>query len=232
MKTILIKLSGGALGGSTDLKFSEQVLNNIYNQILNLQKNNYKIALVTGGGNLFRGKELLEKINIDPPIAHTISMLAIVQNGLVLQNFLKNKGLDIILMSSFNIPQVCETYSYNLTKKYLNQNKILIFSGGLGNAFFTTDTTAVQRSLEINADFLVFVKNNADGVYTSDPNKNLDAKKIDKITCTEILTKNLQVMDSSAIALARENDLNIRVIGMNELDKITDEKIGTKIIPE
>ncbi len=230
-KKILIKISGEALAykGSD---YKEEVLLNIAEQVKKIIKDGYQVALVLGGGNLFRGKELIEKISVERPTADYIGMLAIVQNSLVLRDFFESKGLETRVSSAITMSQVCEPYIPKRVKRHLEKGRVVILSAGLGQPFFSSDTTCVQRALELGFDMVVMAKNGIDAVYTDDPNKNPEAKKIKEITASEILEKNLTFADPAAISLARENNLQIKVIGMDDILKINDSEIGTIIYPK
>ncbi len=229
-KKILIKLSGGALSES-DEKYTETVLSRTAEKIKKLQDDDYEIALVVGGGNLFRGKELSSKLPIKRPTADYVGMLATVQNALVVRDFFESKGLVVRVASAISMPQICEQYIPQRARRHMAKGRIVIFAGGLGNPYFSTDSAAAQRALEQNCEMLVLAKDGVDGVYTADPKKDTSAKKIHTTTCTEILEKNLAIADSAAISLARDNRLPIKVISMNDLDKLSDENIGTTINP-
>ena len=228
-KKILIKLSGEALadGGSN---YKENVLKNISLEVKNLIDKDYQVALVVGGGNLFRGKELIEKVAVERPTADYIGMLAIVQNALVLRDFFESVGIETRVSSAITMSQVCEPYIPKRVSRHLSKKRVVILAAGLGQPFFSSDTTCVQRALELGFDMVVMAKNGVDGVYTADPNKDKDAKKIVQITASEVLEKNLTFADPAAISLARENNLAIKVIGMEDISKIEDEIIGTSIL--
>ncbi len=231
MNKILIKLSGEALanGGSN---YNEEVLKDISIKVKDLIKNNTQVALVVGGGNLFRGRELIEHVAVERPTADYIGMLAIVQNALVLRDFFESVGIDTRVASSISMRQVCEPYIPKKITRHLDKGRVVILAAGLGQPFFSSDTTCVQRALELGFDMVVMAKNGVDGVYTADPDKDVNAKKISNITASEVLEKNLTFADPAAISLARENKLSIKVIGMEDITRLTDKTIGTSILPE
>ncbi len=230
-KKILIKLSGGALS-SGDEKYNEDVLKSTANKIKGIQNKGYEIALVVGGGNLFRGRDLSGNLSIRRPTADYIGMLATVQNALVLRDYFESQNLVVRVASAIAMPQICESYVPQRARRHLAKNRIVIFAGGTGMPFFTTDTTAAQRALELNCGTIVLAKDGVDGVYTADPDINSDAEKIQTISATEIIEKDLKVADASAIAMCRDNNLPIKVVSMNNLDKFDDESVGTIINPE
>lgn len=230
-KKILIKLSGEALadGGSN---YKEDVLLTIAHQMKQLLALDYQVALVVGGGNLFRGKELVEKVSVDRPTADYIGMLAIIQNALVLRDYFQSQGVDTRVSSAIAMQQICEPYIPSRVKRHLEKGRVIILAAGMGLPYFSSDTTCVQRALELGFDRVVMAKNGVDGVYTADPNKDDSAQKIDKISCSEILEKQLGFADAAAVSLAMENGLEMQVIGMEDIDKIGQEGIGTLVVPK
>jgi uridylate kinase len=232
-KRILLKISGEALSGKTDgKKYSEEMFADIVSQIQDLQKQNVEIGIVVGGGNLFRGRDLSGLPGVKRMTADYIGMLGTVQNALVLRDYFESKGIKTIVSSAIAIRRVCEEMPVNEVEKRMGEGTIVIFAAGLGAPYFSTDSNAVQRSLEIGADMLVMAKNGVDGVYTADPKTDSSAKKIDLMTCADVLAKNLKVADASAIALAREHGLAIKVVSMSDIKNLLDEKIGSLITPE
>jgi uridylate kinase len=226
---ILIKLSGEALanGGSN---YKEEVLKEIGNSVKSLIDSGTSVALVVGGGNLFRGKELIEKVEVARPTADYIGMLAIVQNALVLRDYFESMDIQTRVISSITMQQVCEPYLPKRVERHLEKGRVVILAAGLGQPFFSSDTTCVQRALELGFDMVVMAKNGTDGVYTADPNKDPEATLIKEITASEILEKNLTFADPAAVSLARENNLPLKVIGMDDIENLLDESIGTKVL--
>lgn len=232
-KRILIKISGEALSPkSTDQKYSEEVLKDIVGQIQSLRDQKIEIALVVGGGNLFRGRDLSGLPGVKRMTADYIGMLGTVQNSLVLRDYFENNGIPCVVSSAIGMRRVCEEMLQAEVEKYIKKGKIIIFAAGLGAAYFSTDSNAVQRSLEIGASMLVMAKNGVDGIYTADPKIDPKATRIDRITCAEVLNRNLKVADASAIALAKENKLPIKVISLKDISKLMDESIGSVVLPE
>lgn len=229
-KRILIKLSGGALAGGGDA-YTEGVLKDTAQQIKEVQESGYQVMLVVGGGNLFRGRELIEKVAIQRPTADYIGMLATVQNALVIRDYFETQGLDVRVSSAIAMPQICEQYIPQRVRQHLSKGRIVIFAGGLGLPYFTTDSAAAQRALELNCGTLVLAKDGVDGLYTADPNKDPGATKIERISATEVMEQDLKAADASAIALCRDNKLPIRIVAMNEITKLGNESVGSLIVP-
>ncbi len=228
-KKILIKLSGEALSNSSEEKYTEKILEDISIKIKNLLEKDYKISIVVGGGNLFRGRDLHGQLSIKKPTADYIGMISTVQNALVLRDYFESQNIVVRVMSAISMDKVCEPYIPQRARRHLAKNRVVIFAAGLGNPFFTTDSAATQRALELGCSKLIMAKSGVDGVYTADPKINPEAEKISNITCSEILANNLQIADASAISLARDNGLDIKVVSMDNLDKIENEEVGTNI---
>ncbi|HET8575102.1 MAG TPA: UMP kinase [Candidatus Paceibacterota bacterium] len=231
IRTVLIKLSGEALARDGE-KYSTQVLESIASQISKLLEKNLKIALVCGGGNLFRGRDLVDShLAISRATADYIGMLATLQNALVLRDDFESKGIPTRVLSAISVPQLCEPYIPNRGKRHMEKGRVVIFAAGLGVPFFTTDTTAVERSLEIGADLLVLAKHGVNGLYTADPKHDPSAEKIHQTSCTEILEKNFKVADGSAIALAKDNNLPMKIVAVEDIENILDENTGSYVEP-
>jgi uridylate kinase len=158
-------------------------------------------------------------------------MLATVQNALVLRDFFEANGMETRVSSAITMSQICESYMPRRVRRHLEKGRIVVFAAGLGSPFFTTDSTAVQRALEMKADILVMAKNGVDNVMTADPDKVRDATPLHRINASEILNRNLRVADQSAIALAKEHGLLIKVVGMDHIQDALDESVGTVIDP-
>ncbi len=232
---ILIKLSGESLNGTNeegDRQYSEAVLENIVSQIKTLQSAGHQIAMVVGGGNLFRGHELTGKLAIERPTADYIGMLATVQNALVLRDFFESKGVETRVSSAVVMPQVCESYIPKRAERHMAKGRVVIFAAGLGAPYFTTDSTSVQRALEMKAGILIMAKNGVDGLYTGDPQRDPSAKLIKETTASEVLEKNLKAADLSAIALAKEHGLLIKIIGVPDIERALDVSVGSIIHPK
>ena len=216
-RRILLKLSGEALAGTSgDQKFGidAKVLNGVCKEIAGVIESGVQVAVVVGGGNFFRGISASES-GIERATADYIGMLATVMNSLAVQQGLKKIGVEARVQSAIPISPVSEPYVRLRALKHLNQGRVVIFAAGTGNPYFTTDTAASLRAAEINADVLVKATK-VDGVYDSDPMKNSDAIKYDQVTYDEVLTKRLGVMDATAIALCRDNNMDMRVLSISE----------------
>lgn len=233
-RRILLKLSGEALAGSSgDSKFgiNAQVLNSVCKEIAAVIETGTQVAIVIGGGNFFRGISASES-GIERVTADYIGMLATVMNALAVQQALKQIGVEARVQSAIPISPVSEPYVRLRALKHLNQGRVVIFAAGTGNPYFTTDTAASLRAAEINADILVKATK-VDGVYDSDPEKNPDAVRYERVSYDEVLQKRLGVMDATAIALCRDNNTALRVLSIGEkgaLAKMAQgQQIGTLI---
>lgn len=223
-KRILLKLSGEALGGNESGINSESVMA-IAKEIKKAVDTNVEIAIVVGGGNLWRGKTG-EQIGMERSSGDYMGMLATIMNALAIQNSLDLIGVDSRVQTSLQINQVAEPYIRRRAIRHLEKGRVVIFGGGTGLPYFSTDTTAALRAAEINADAILMAKNGTDGVYTKDPNKFADAKKYDKLTYMEMLEQKLEVIDATAAALCMDNDIDLVVFDMNEVDNIKNAVIG------
>ena len=224
-KRILLKLSGEALMGDLDYGHCPTTLDRICNEIVAAQKSGIELCLVVGAGNIYRGVAGVEA-GMERSSADYMGMLATVINSLALQNILEQKGVDTRVLSAIPMSTVCEPYIKRRASRHLEKKRVVIFAAGTGNPFFTTDTAAALRASEMGCD--AFLKGTqVDGVYDDDPKKNKNAKRYDTISYKEVLTKDLKVMDASAIALCRENNLPIIVFSIQEkggLAKVIDGK--------
>lgn len=233
-RRILLKLSGEALAGTSgDQKFGidAQTLNNVCKEIAGVVESGVQVAVVIGGGNFFRGISASES-GIERATADYIGMLATVMNALAVQQGLKQIGVEARVQSAIPISPVSEPYVRLRALKHLNMNRVVIFAAGTGNPYFTTDTAASLRAAEINADILVKATK-VDGVYESDPVSNPGAKKFDRVSYDDVLQKRLGVMDATAIALCRDNNMALRVISIAESGALAKmargDEIGTLI---
>jgi uridylate kinase len=228
-KRILLKLSGEALMGDNSHGIEPDRIQLYCKEISSLVKTGVEIAIVIGGGNIFRGVSAASK-GIDRVQADYMGMLATVINGLALQSSLEGMGIQTRLQTALKMEAIAEPYIKRRAVRHLEKKRVVIFSAGTGNPFFTTDSAAVLRAIEINAD-VILKGTRVDGVYNLDPEKNKNAVKFDKISFDEAITKNLKIMDSTAFTLSKENNLPIIVFNMNKpgnLNKITEGKqIGT-----
>ena len=228
-KRILLKLTG-ELFGNKDRAISLLESKEIAKKIIKLKKIGIDLAIVIGGGNIFRGREVgAEKF--DRAVADNMGMLATIINGLSLQESLEGLGAKTRMLTAIEMPKVAEPFYRRRALHHLEKNRIVIFSGGTGNPFFTTDTAAVLRACEINADYILKATD-VDGVYDKDPDKYKDAKMYKTISFKEVIEKNLKVMDSTAFTLCRDNCIPLIVFNVKYLDKIEDilkNKIGTLV---
>ncbi len=213
-KRILLKLSGEALMGEDAYGINHQVMARIVDEIREVMQTGVELALVVGGGNFFRGVSVGAQ-GMDRAQADYMGMLATVMNGLALQDHLNKGGVPAVVQSGLPVPNVVESYSRQAALAHLAARRVVIFAGGTGNPFFTTDTAATLRGAEIGAS-LVLKATKVDGVYDRDPMKHKDAVRYEKVTYDEALAKRLGVMDATAIALAREQNLPLRVFSINK----------------
>ncbi|HIP93746.1 MAG TPA: UMP kinase [Leucothrix sp.] len=231
-KRILLKLSGEALMGKQDFGIDSDVLLQTATEVVEQQSRGTQIALVIGGGNIFRGAGLAQG-GIDRVSADQMGMLATVMNALAMQDAIKKQGVNCRVMSALKIDQLGEEYSAHKARDFLSQGDVVIFAAGTGNPYFTTDTAASVRAIEIQADLLLKATK-VDGIYDSDPVKNPDAKRYEQLSFNEAVQKELGVMDLTAMVLCRENKMPLCVFNMFEtgaLQKIIegDRLTGTLI---
>ena len=213
-KRVLLKLSGEALMGEHDFGIDPKVLDRMALEIGALIGIGVQVGLVIGGGNLFRGAAL-NAAGMDRVTGDHMGMLATIINSLALRTSLTKLGVDAVVLSAIAMPELCESFSQRQATAYMNQGKVVIFAGGTGNPFFTTDSAAALRAAEIGADAL-FKGTQVDGVYSADPKKQPDATRFERITHEEVLNRGLAIMDTAAIALARENHIPIIVYSIHE----------------
>lgn len=228
-KRILLKLSGEALMGEEDYGIDPKVINRIASEIHQIRELGVQVGIVIGGGNIFRGAGLA-KSGIDRVTGDHMGMLATVMNSLALQNAIEKQGSKVRVMSAIQIHEVCEDYIRRKAIRHLEKGNIAVFAAGIGNPFFTTDSAASLRAIEINAE-LVIKATKVDGVYSSDPVVNSDAIKYDSLTYDEVIERKLAVMDTAAVVLCRDQNMPIRILNMTEegslLKIINGEQIGT-----
>jgi uridylate kinase len=228
---VVLKLSGEVFGGGA-VGVDPDVVAGLAGQISTVVRAGVQVAVVVGGGNFFRGAEL-QKRGMDRARADYMGMLGTVMNCLALQDFLEKEGIETRVQTAITMAQVAEQYIPRRAIRHLEKGRVVIFGGGAGMPYFTTDTVSAQRALEIHADVVLMSKNGVDGVYTADPRTNPDAVKLDTITFAEMLQRDLQVADAAAFSLCKENGLPMLVFGAEGDDTIvravTGEKIGTLI---
>lgn len=230
-KRILVKLSGEALLGSGDYGIDPAVIKRIAGEIQEISGMDVQVAVVIGGGNIFRGAGLA-RAGMDRVTADHMGMLATVMNSLALQDALEALGLYARVMSAVRINQVCEDYIRRRAVRHLEKGRIVIFAAGTGNPFFTTDTAASLRAIEINADILLKATK-VNGVYSDDPVRNPSATRYPTLTFDKVLTDRLNVMDATAIVMCRDNRLPLRVFNLNNSGDLTrivrGEDVGTLV---
>jgi uridylate kinase len=230
-KRILLKLSGEALKGDEDSCFSKTVITDITREIKQVHELGVEIAVVIGGGNLFRG-DRSNNLGLDRATADYMGMLATIINGIALGDLLGKTGLETRLVSALEIKAVAESYMRPAVLRHLENKRVVIFAAGTGSPFFTTDTAAALRAIEIRAG--IFLKATmVDGAYSDDPKKNKNSIKFDRLSYAEVLDKKLKVLDSTAVTLCQENHLPIKIFNItkkgNLVKAITDEHLGTII---
>jgi uridylate kinase len=229
---VLLKLSGEVFGGNKGIGVDPDVLADVAKQIADVVRAGTQIAIVVGGGNFFRGAELSER-GMERSRADYMGMLGTVMNCLALQDFLEKEGVDTRVQTAITMGQVAEPYVPRRAIRHLEKGRVVIFGAGAGMPFFTTDTVAAQRALEIGAGALLLAKSGVDGVYNADPRKDASATKFDTISYDEVLQKSLAVADAAAFSLCRENHLPIVVFDLmtngNIGRAVRGEKIGTLV---
>lgn len=232
-RRLLIKLSGEALADKKDHSILEAYsLNKVSKAIKDMVDKGVQVCIVVGAGNIWRGR-LAESIGIERSTADYMGMLGTIINSLALQSSLENIGVVTRVMTSIEMNRIAEPYIKRKADNHLNKGRVIIFGGGTGNPFFTTDTTAALRANELNCDAILMAKNGVDGVYSDDPRKNPDAVLFNHLTYKEMLKKDLSVMDNTALSLCMDTNIELRVFNMADLDNfsriINGEDIGTTI---
>ena len=231
-KRVLLKLSGEALIGKKDYGIDGSVITSLANQIHSVYEDNVELIIVLGGGNFYRGSDL-EKLGIQRVTADHMGMLATVINSLALQSSLEKIDIPCRVMSSLTVNAVCEKYVKRRAERHLEKGRIVVLASGTGNPFFTTDSAASLRAIELDAEVML-KGTKVDGIYDSDPVKNKDAKIFKTITYSDIIKKNLSVMDTTAVVMCQEHKMPLRVFNIltqgNLKKVIHDDNIGTRII--
>ena len=231
-KRVLLKLSGEVFGGEKGIGVDPDVVHDIANQIADVVRGGTEIAVVVGGGNYFRGAELQQR-GMDRARADYMGMLGTVMNCLALQDFLEKEGIETRVQTAITMGQVAEPYVPRRAIRHLEKGRVVIFGAGAGMPFFTTDTVAAQRALEIGVEALLLAKSGVDGVYDADPRKDKSAKKYETVSYDEVLSKSLAVADAAAFALCRENKLPIIIFDLKNKGNIkravTGESVGTLV---
>ncbi|MQS75106.1 UMP kinase [Companilactobacillus halodurans] len=231
-KRIILKVSGEALAGEKGFGINPPVIKKIAEQVKSIHDLGVQIAIVCGGGNIWRGETGAE-MGMDRAQADYMGMMATVMNGLALQDGLEHIGVPTRVQTSIEMRQVAEPYIRRKAVRHLEKGRVVIFAGGTGNPYFSTDTTSVLRAAEIEADVILMAKNNVDGVYSADPKKDPKAKKYSELTQLDIINKNLGVMDTTASSLSMDNNIPLIVFNLNKPENIKKvvqgENIGTII---
>lgn len=228
-KRVVLKLSGEALSSEGNV-FDNNIIDNIISQVKAIVNMGIQVTMVVGGGNFWRGRSANPAM--DRVKADHIGMMATVMNAMYLADFCRQKDLSAVVMTPFKVGTMTEEYSKDKAEAMLSQNKILIFAGGIGSPFFSTDTVTALRAAELQADAILFAKS-IDGVYDSDPATNPDAKKFDEIACKDIIEKNLKVIDLTAADLCYSQKIPVVIFGLAEENGLVKaangEKIGTVV---
>ncbi|MGI6093276.1 MAG: UMP kinase [Veillonellaceae bacterium] len=227
-KRVVFKLSGEALAGSKGFGIDPEVVDSIAKEIKDIKATGLEVAIVVGGGNIWRGLAGSAK-GMDRATADYMGMLATVMNSLALQDALENCGVDTRVQTAIEMRQVAEPYIRRRAIRHLEKGRVVIFAAGTGNPYFSTDTTAALRAAEVEADVILMAKKNADGVYDSDPRYNPDAKKFKELDYIEVLKRGLGVMDSTATSLCMDNKIPIIVFSIDEPGNILKAALGQDI---
>jgi len=232
-KRVLLKISGEALLGEQDFGIDYKPVEMISNEIKTILDKGVEVAVVVGGGNIFRGMKNSAKLGMDRASGDYVGMLATVMNSVALQSALKKANIDCRIQSAITMNQIAEPYIRHRAIRHLEKGRVVIFAAGTGNPFFTTDTAAALRASEINAEAMLMAKNGVDGVYSDDPKINKNAKKLDRIHYSDIIKNDLKVMDTSACSLCEQNEIPIIVFDFKAkgslLKIMNGEDVGTYI---
>ncbi|SEN57632.1 uridylate kinase [Amphibacillus marinus] len=231
-KRIVLKLSGEALSGELGYGLEPKIIQSIAKQVREIAEMGVEIAIVVGGGNIWRGK-VGSEMGMDRANADYMGMLATVMNSLALQDSLENYGVETRVQTSIEMRQVAEPYIRRKAIRHLEKKRVVIFAAGTGNPYFSTDTTAALRAAEVDAEVILMAKNNVDGVYNADPKLDKTAQKYDSLTYMQMLNEELGVMDSTASSLCMDNDIPLLVFSVSEEGNIkravSGEEIGTLV---
>ncbi len=234
-KRVVLKISGEALAGDKGVGLEPTIIHSIAQQIKEVADLGVEIAIVVGGGNLWRGR-IGSSLGMDRANSDYMGMLGTCMNALALQDCLEIAGVPCRVMTSIEMRQVAEPYIRRKAIRHLEKGRIVIFAAGVGNPYFSTDTTAALRAAEIEAEVILMAKNNVDGVYSADPKIDLTAKKYDELTYMQVLQEGLEVMDSTASSLSMDNNIPLIVFSLMEVGNIKrvvlGEKIGTVVTAE
>ncbi|CAM3598690.1 uridylate kinase [Isoptericola cucumis] len=226
-RRVLLKLSGETFGGGS-VGLATDVVRRIAQEIGDAVRQGVQVAIVSGGGNFFRGAEL-SRAGLDRARADYMGMLGTVMNCLALQDFLEQDGVKTRVQTAITMGQVAEPYIPLRAIRHLEKGRVVIFGAGAGMPYFSTDTVSVQRALETHCDEVLMGKNGVDAVYTADPRTDPDAERLEHLTYTDALVRGLNVMDATALSLCRDNDVRMRVFGLEEEGNVTRALLGEKI---
>jgi len=232
---VLVKLSGEALSGDGQSGILDsKALLCTANAIVNIAKLGVQVSIVIGAGNICRGSLVNKNKGIDRVTGDQMGMLGTIINSFAMMDSIRSLGQKAVVLSALKMEQFCETYTPELANKYLNDGYVVIFGGGTGKPFFTTDTCATLRAVEIKANAIFMAKNGVDGIYSDDPRINKEAKMYKTIKCSEIISQNLKVMDLTAVEMLKNQDIDVRVFNMSKPDNfskiIAGEDVGTTIM--
>jgi len=231
MKRVLLKLSGEFLAGGTGFGVAPEAIQSLAKEIAAANSRGVQVAVVIGGGNFWRGAQ--QGVGMDPATADYVGMLGTIMNSVVLQDALEQLGVQTRVQTSIEVKEIAEPYIRRRALRHLEKGRVVIFGGGTGNPFFTTDTAGALRSLEIEADYLLMAKNDIEGVYTADPKTNPDAKLYKELSFMDALNQQLKVMDATALSLCMDKGMPVVVFNIfnaGNLAKLLDgEKVGTHI---
>ena len=235
-RRVILKLSGEALADAKDATILDhEKLASIANSVAMIRELGVDVGIVVGAGNIWRGR-LADKIGIESSTADYMGMLGTVINALAIQSAIEEKGLSCRVLSAINVPQVCEPYYRRKAISHLEKGRVVIFAGGTGNPYCTTDSCAALRALEVNADAILMAKNGVDGVYDADPRTHKDAKKLTRLTLNELIERQLAVMDLDAAAMLTGKKKTIRVFSMDDPEAfrkvLSGEDVGTTVVDE
>lgn len=223
-KRVLLKISGEGLSGNKGFGVDSAAVSALAGQIKKIHSAGVEVCIVIGGGNIFRGAKDCT-IGLDRSQADQLGMMATIMNAVVLKGALQHLKVEAQVMSGLSVPDVCEDYNFAKATNYLQKKQVLIFAAGTGNPYFTTDTGAVLRAVEMHCD-AVFKSSQVDGVYSADPKKDKKAVRYDKISYDEVIARNLKVMDLTAVALAKDNNLPLIVFSQHQTDSIAKAVCG------
>ncbi len=227
-KRVVLKLSGEALAGEQGFGINPKVIKSVADQVKEIADLDVEVAVVVGGGNIWRGK-IGEEMGMDRANADYMGMLATVMNSLALQDSLEQSGVETRVQTSIEMRQVAEPYIRRRAIRHLEKKRVVIFAAGTGNPYFSTDTTAALRAAEIEAEVILMAKNNVDGVYSADPRIDKTAKKYDELSYLDVIKEGLAVMDSTASSLCMDNDIPLLVFSIMEQGNIKRAVMGESI---